>query len=550
MLHYIKDHDLKTTISYYHLNIFLICVAVLIFFGGPIKNLFLALQGITPDDPLTYSLVSISIAITAWAILSLSLIMTLLTKSYAYETGRNYIQDHMEYGKGYFDLVRFFKDADPHRLDTSIYPIDSWKNIKGIILGSDEGRIISIPSDSETNIIVFGPPGSGKTAGIAIINAITFEGSVFAIDIKGDLYNYVHKNTSRKILRFAPDDPEALTISAHFDPLSGIESMSITEQKFLFETIATTLIPDEGGDSGNYFSSRARKLFQGISFLVLEENPSAGFPDIVHAVLEGDVFKWVNNACSGSNTAAKEQLDSFYGNSEKNVAGAYDCLATALTHFSNPQLDILLARSSDCLDEISVEQLNNGYDIYLQIKQEHLTIFAPLFTLIMQTISNGLMRRPDSSFGMHNRPVLLIQDEYAALTIPYSMEGQNLATLRSKNVISMLILQNRSQLIAKHTENEANALIGNCNVQVILGSNDIGSSEYYSRMFGKRKVLKKSTSYNSSNTSASSGHSIQESEETIFPPERFGSLGRDKKEIIHIFGAYAEVDKLNCYIDK
>lgn len=549
MLHYIKDHDLKSTIKYFHLDVFAICLAILLFFGSPLKSLFLTIQGITSDDPLTYTIISLSMTFSTWGILFLALVTIVLTKSYSYETGRKYIQDRLEYGKTYRKLVQFFKEADPHKLDTSIYPADSWKNVKGIVLGSDNGRIISIPTESETNIIVFGPPGSGKTAGIAIINAITFEGSVFAIDIKGDLYNYVHPTTNRPILRFAPDDPNALTISAHFDPLDGIETMTLTQQKFLIENMSTTLIPDEGGDDGNYFTSRARKLFQGIAFLVLEANPDAGFPDIIHAILEGDVFTWVTKSREGSNKAAKEQLDSFYGNSEKNVAGAYDCLASALTHFSSPELDILLARNTD---GISVQKLNDGYDIYLQIKQEHLTIFAPLFTLIMQTISNGLMKRPDSSFGgIHNRPVLIIQDEYAALTIPYSLEGQNLATLRSKNVISMLILQNRSQLIAKHNENEANALIGNCNVQIILGSNDIGSSEYYSRMFGKRKVLRKSTSYNSSSTSAaSSGHSIQESEEVIFPPERFGALGRDKKAIIHLFGAYAEVDKLNCYTSK
>lgn len=546
MLHYLKNHDLKKTVTYYHLDIFSICFITLTFLGTPLIRLLLLFSGFA-EHTLTYSITEFSLTMTAWIVLFLAFITTVLIKSYAYETGRNYIHDHFEYGKGYFDLIHFFKDADPHKLDTAIYPIESWKNISGLILGSDNGRLISIPSNSETNVIVFGPPGSGKTAGIAIINAISFDGSVFAIDIKGDLYNFVHKNTDRKILRFAPDDQEALTISTHFDPLSGIESMTITEKKFLLETMATTLIPDEGGDSGSYFSTRARKLFQGIAFLVLEENPDAGFPDIVHAILEGNVFSWVNKSIEGSNAAAKEQLDSFYGNSEKNISGAYDCLATALAHFSNDTLDVLLSRTDDGL---SVEQLNAGYDIYLQIKQEHLQIFAPLFTLIMQTISNGLMKRPDGSFESNNRPVLIIQDEYAALTIPYSMEGQNLATLRSKSVISMLILQNRSQLIAKHSESEANALIGNCNIQIILGSNDIHSSEYYSRMIGKKKVLKKSSSYSSGSSTSTSGHSIQEAEEDIFPPSRFGSLCKDKKEILYMWGQYCECDKLNCYTSK
>ena len=79
-----------------------------------------------------------------------------------------------------------------------------------IIFGTDKGKLIQIPSDSECNIAIFGPPGSGKTSGIAIINAMSFQGSVLAVDVKGDLYNYVSKHTNRKIVRFCPDSPTAL----------------------------------------------------------------------------------------------------------------------------------------------------------------------------------------------------------------------------------------------------------------------------------------------------------------------------------------------------
>ncbi len=95
-------------------------------------------------------------------------------------------------------------------------------------------------------MLFFGPPGSGKTSGIAITNAITFQGSVLAIDIKGDLYNYVYRNSNRKIIRFAPDAEDALAISCHFNPLASLNTMTLTEQKLFLENMATILIPDEG----------------------------------------------------------------------------------------------------------------------------------------------------------------------------------------------------------------------------------------------------------------------------------------------------------------
>ena len=143
--------------------------------------------------------------------------------------------------RSYAQLVDYFKDAEPHKLDTSLYSKESWKTTKGLIFGMDGNRLISIPSASECNLAVFGPPGAGKTSGIAIIDAMQFDGSVLAVDIKGDIYNYVSTHSNRKILRFAPDADDALSVSCHFDPLYGFDKMSPTDQKLYLENVASIL---------------------------------------------------------------------------------------------------------------------------------------------------------------------------------------------------------------------------------------------------------------------------------------------------------------------
>ena len=94
---------------------------------------------------------------------------------------------------------------------------------------------------------------------------------------------------------------------------------------------------------------------------------------------------------------------------EKNVSDAYDALTTALVHFSNPILDQLLSKGSNC---VSIETLEKGYDVYLQIAQEHLDAYAPLFTLLIQSFSTAFTKRPDSSTGAKNRPILMLMDEF------------------------------------------------------------------------------------------------------------------------------------------
>ncbi|MGO5337916.1 type IV secretory system conjugative DNA transfer family protein [Bilifractor sp. LCP19S3_H10] len=543
----IKKKGVKYTIEYYRLIPYSMALILIIILQNATFSIISILQDYYRGNvSIIYELVKIGIAIAVYGGWGFFFTLNCMQKAYFYRTGRSYRYDRGHYQRTFGELVDYFKNAEPHKLNTDNFPVADWRSTKGLIFGTDKkGRLISIPSSSECNISVFGPPGSGKTSGIAIINACRFQGSVLAVDIKGDLYNYVSKHTKRKIIRFAPDAKNAMQISCHFDPFDGLKKMELTDQKLYLESMATILIPDEGGNEGNYFSTRARKLFQGIAFLILSENPNTGFPDVVHQILQGNVFDWVKKAIRSDCEPAKELLSSFYGNNEKNVSGAYDALTTALVHFSNPILDELLSKNGP---SVSIRDLESGTDVYLQIKQEHLDAYAPLFTLLIQSFSMAFTRRPDSSTGVKNRPILMLLDEFPQLTFSYQMINSSLSTLRSKSVIVIIIQQNLSQLEYRYQPAGVRSIIGNCNYQIILGSNDINSSKIFSDTFGVKKVLKVSNSISHAK-SVTTGRSVQETTEKVFPPEVFGDLPAEKKLILYCKGKYAELIKLNCYQD-
>lgn len=542
----IKKKGLWYAVKYYSIIPFIIFGIALAMANDYIFNLSCTYLNITETSPF-YKIYELAVPVGLAAIWILVVFTTCRSKSYRYKTGRNYGSDNGKYKRNYYELVDYFKDADPHKLDTSDFKSQSWHDAKGIIFGSDQGRLIKIPSNSECNIAIFGPPGSGKTSGIAIINAMNFQGSVLAVDVKGDLYNYVSNHSKRKIVRFCPDSPTALKDSCRFDPFAELTRMDDTDKKLYLESVATVLIADEGGSSsdGNYFTSRARKMFQGITHLILHSNHDASFPDVIHAILRGNVFEWVTKAIESDCEPAKELLASFYGNSEKNVSSAYDALTTALVHFSNPILDELLSKNGNC---ISIDTLEQGNDLYLQISQEHLDAYAPLFTLLIQSMSTAFTRRPDSSTGVKNRPVLMLLDEFPQLTFSYKLINSNLSTLRSKSVICMVIQQNLSQLEYRYQPTGARSILGNCNYQIILGSNDINSSKVFSDTFGSRKVLKISNSETIAQNNTT-GRSVQEAMEKVFLPEYFGDLSADSKMVIYFKGKYCECKKLNCYKD-
>lgn len=73
--------------------------------------------------------------------------------------------------------------------------------------------------------------------------------------------------------------------------------------------------------------------------------PKPDFPDIVHGILQHNIFYWVKKSMDSDCIAAKENLDSIEGNAEKNITSAYNTLTAILKHFSNENLDKLLARN-------------------------------------------------------------------------------------------------------------------------------------------------------------------------------------------------------------
>lgn len=510
-----------------------------------------------------------TLLLLCWCIICALILMQTIYRS---GTGRSYWWDRVKYRRNWFYLYDYFRNADPHVCDTDQFPDGRWYEQDGIILAElpDKRKTVCLPSDAEANIFVVGPPGSRKTTGIAQPTGVRHAGSVLAIDIKGDIYNFCHKH--RRILRFCPDVKDALKHSSHFNPFAGIGRMTETVRKIYIGNMALTLIPDEPGEGGNFFPSRGRKLFCGIVHFLFSLKPSLTFPDVVHAVLhhrkpEGvnldpfpeDVFQWVTVIMKSSCIPAIEQVSSLYGNNEKNISGAWDTLATALVPFSNDVLDVLLDGNGPC---ISAEAMEQGYDVYLQVDQKNLKTYAPLFTMILNSFMQDFTNRPDTSTpeGRENRPFLCLLDEFPRLTFSYDMIDSFLSTLRSKSVQCMLIGQSCSQLSRKYPNDGWRAILGNCNYQMILKSSDEITQKHFSNLFGTRKALKISNSIEELGLTKST-RTAHETREPVFQPEDFGDMGMDiyiyydgkriegKKIISYEDSGQYESDQYNGYSD-
>lgn len=472
--------------------------------------------------------------ISAW---SIAYVVYLRDVLYADIThGRDYGEDHAAYGLTWAAMAAYYHDADPHRIDPNKLPKGDWKCADGIILGHVGDRLVYRPSDGVGNLALFGRPGDGKTTAQIIPSAMRFGGSCLVIDIKGDVLHWTRD--ARKIKIFAPDGSSD---GYHFDPLAGVMDLDPAERRTYIENLWYSLIPDEPGDNAAFFVDGARAMGAGIMQLCLGLRPQSSFMDIIYAILQDNIFSWVERSVKSHVSEAKIYLDSYMGSNEKNAAGQYKKLTDAVRPLTSGSLPELLSPSDHA---VTPADLDAGYDVYIEIPQDKIKIYAPITTMIVQSFMTFFMRRTDSSSGEKLRPLLFLLDEFPQLGFDFDTLSAALSTLRSKKVSVFMAMQSIAQLSGRYGDDHTREIIDNCAYISIMSAQDTRSREFFSELIGTRKVLRVSNT-DSLAAQKSFTRSVSQEREPIYQPEDFGDL---KDHIVIVDnGHYVEAEKCYCF---
>lgn len=565
----IKEHGIKYTIEYYKIHeliVFaLIMVGIATYFIFTIESYMNAY--INDKQRVIIRLIIIGAFSRVYLKHAYN---TIRSQVYRQLTGRSYGYDHSKYKRSFNELIDYFKDADPYKIDTEKLDKVSWKNAEGVILGkTKDGKLFNIPSTKDgRNYMVFGLPSSGKTASTIITSCLRFgakhpldknnketDGSVFCIDLKGDIY----KATSayRNIKTFNLMDVEK---SCHYNPFSGIEKLDTDARCNFIESIGFNIIPKVSSGDGKYFSDTALDFWNGISLYLLGHDINTSFPDVIKAILYGNPIDWIKRVVNDGCEESKRRLQSKYGENERNLQGSYSLLAQSCRKLASEKLFFLLGNEPE-YDYISVQSLEDGYDVYLQLDQSELCNYSALLSMIVQGFLTDFMtREKNPQAGRLSdgslRPQLMVLDEFAQLTnLEYDCIKTAFMTLRSKNISILCALQSRSSIAEMfHSEDACKSLIDCVTTFAFLSIQEVETRKWASELIGTRKVLKTGNNQNNeANGTQGTGSSANEAEEPIFHPADFGNLidkntGRDKI-IIYSQGKYLQADKIYYFKD-
>lgn len=457
---------------------------------------------------------------------------------YQQKTRREYRRDSKRYSAlSRSELEEHFANADPYQMDVSELPVQDWHDAKGVILGKVGNRLIRRGSAEAGNLAVFGLPGTGKTLAQLVPTALRFGGSTVVIDIKGDILEYTKDERNIKV--FSPEDPGT---SCHFNPLGGVQNMDTAELRVFLESLALAILPDPK-EKEHYFTEGGRDFFCGVALYLLTQDINTPFRDIVSAILRGNAFQWAHEISESDCMDARDYTDSYIGSNERNVAGCYNCICRALRPFSNGKIAQLLDGEGDSL---SIDMLDRGYDIYLEIPQDKIKVYAPIMTIIIDSLMSSFMRRPDVVKDKNVRPVLFILDEFPQLNFDFDTLSIALSTLRSKKVSVFLAQQSAAQIEYRYGEAGFREIIDTCSYISVMSAQDPKSREFFQKLFGMHKTFKTSRSAKAPRLlswldAESPTVSIHEEREYIFQAEDFSNLGG--KVAIYANGRHYVADK-------
>ena len=209
--------------------------------------------------------------------------------------------------------------------------------------------------------------------------------------------------------------------------------------------------------------------------------------------------------------------------------------AVRLAPFSLPEIQRITAR-----DELELEKLGERKQaIFCIIPDSNDVSLNFLVGMLYSQAFQELYYQADKVHGGSLPiPVRLMFDEFANVSLPDGYERLQ-ATMRSRNVMATIILQNISQLKALFKDSWE-GIIGNADAFIYLGGNEQSTHKYVSELLGKQTIETR-TSSQSKGRNGSYSQNFQQAGRELLTPDEVRMLD-NKKAIVLIRGEAPVID--------
>ena len=391
-----------------------------------------------------------------------------------------------------------------------IEPFMAPKFADNIILTKTERLMMSNrPPDPKNarnkNVLVVGGSGSGKTRFWLKPNLLQCHSSYVVTDPKGTIVLECGQAMLKNGYKVKVLNTINFKKSMHYNPFAYVHS-----EKDILKLVTTLMTNTKGeGSGGDPFWEKSERLLLTalIAYLhyeaPVEEQNFATLLEMLNTmqVLEDDE-EYQNPVDLLFEELAKKKPNSFAGRQYKLYKLAAGKTAKSILISCGARLapfDIQELRDLTMYDELELDKLGDRKTALFLIMSDTDSTFNFLISMIYTQLFNLLCDKADDVYGgklpIHVRCLI---DECANIGQIPNLE-KLVATIRSREISTCLVLQARSQLKAIYKDN-ADTIVGNMDSQIFLGGSEPTTLKDLSEMLGKETI----DAFNTSDTRGNS----------------------------------------------
>lgn len=343
------------------------------------------------------------------------------------------------------------------------------------------------------NVLVVGGSGSGKTRFVLKPNLLQMHSSYVVTDPKGTVVNECGRALLKNRYRIKIFNMINFKKSMHYNPFAYIHS-----EKDILKLVTTLIANTKGeGKSGDEFWTKAESLLYSalIGYIhyeaPVEEQNFATMLEMLNAMeVREDDEEFKNAVDLMFDELEKKEPDHFAVRMYKKYKLAAGKTAKSILVSCGARLapfDIKELREITAYDELELDTLGDRKTALFLIMSDTDGTFNFLISMIYTQLFNLLCEKADDKYGgrlpVHVRCLI---DECANIGQIPNLE-KLIATIRSREISAMLVLQAKSQLKSIYKDN-ADTIIGNCDSQIFLGGSEKTTLKDLTETLGKETI--------------------------------------------------------------
>ncbi|MBN9543506.1 MAG: type IV secretory system conjugative DNA transfer family protein [Alphaproteobacteria bacterium] len=405
---------------------------------------------------------------------------------------------------------------------------------EGIVLGKKGFNYLF--TKTNTSILLFAPPGTGKTAGFIIPTMFTCSNSIVVHDPKGEIYAKTKEQRSKfsDILVFSPSMKESCVFNPFDSNMIKASNKNVADY---VEMVLSILMPNSAETSGNgkFFNDRAKLAISTIACYLIELNGSTSLPDIRDFYTSQDakeVFKAILRDPKISDLKYLVSLCNDISNdthSSEQWSGVSGCISNILSVYASENVRNAMSGNSS----FAIEDLRNHeikpITIYLIVPDQDRDWLSPVISLFFDRVSSNLLSNGEPK--AEARSITLIMDEFPRLGKVKSLVDLP-AISRSYKFNCIFVAQTINQLYDIYGKDFAQVLQSFCKYRIVLKQNDIETANLISQAIGKTVIKKENVQTNQQGKSTS----VTYEKDDLVSPQTITSLPEDKCIIISDLG--------------